>query len=234
MTKGDAKASADIDVAANLAAVKSAIAKARADAGLPEAGTEIVAVSKKHGADRIRPALETGHRAFGENRVQEAVAKWPRLKDAHAGIELHLVGSLQSNKAEDAVALFDVIQSLDRPKLARKLGEAMDKTGRRPRLFIQVNTGEEPQKGGVALDDLPALVTLVRDELQLPLAGLMCLPPVDDAPALHFALLKKLAARHGLGALSMGMSADFESAAALDADYVRIGTAIFGERPDQT
>jgi len=220
-----------IDVAANLAAVKSAIAEAQRETGLEGNAPAVVAVSKKHGPERIRPALAAGHRVFGENRVEEAQEKWPALKAEYPDTQLHMVGQLQSRKVADAVGLFDVIQTLDRPKLARRLAKAMEETGERPRLFIQVNTGEEPQKGGVALDDLPDLLRLSRDELALPIDGLMVLPPAGDEPALHFALLAKLARRHGLAQLSMGMSGDYTVAAAMGADYVRIGEAIFGARP---
>ncbi len=218
------------EVAGNIAAVKSRMATARAQAGLDEQLPRIIAVSKRQPEDRIRAALEAGHRLFGENRVQEAADRWPALRRDYDGIELHMVGPLQSNKADEAVRLFDAIHSLDRPKLARALARAMEDSGRRSDLFIQVNTGEEPQKGGVLPDDLESLLSLARNELALPVRGLMCLPPVDDDPALHFALLVKLADRHGLEALSMGMSADVDIAACLGADYVRVGTAIFGAR----
>lgn len=221
-----------VDVAANLAAVKSRIATARREAGLPAAGTRLVAVAKRQPEARLQAALAAGHRLFGENRIEEAQARWPALRRAYPEVGLHFVGQLQSRKAEEAVALFDAIETLDRPKLARKLAAAMEKAGRRPRLFVQVNTGEEPQKGGVTPAALPALIRLSRDELGLPVEGLMCLPPKDDDPALHFALLVKLARRHGLSRLSMGMSGDYEIAAAMGADYVRVGEAVFGPRPE--
>jgi len=220
-----------VDVAANLAAVNSAIAAARREAGLPADGTRLVAVAKRQPEARLRAALGAGHRLFGENRIEEAESRWPELCRAYPEVELHFVGQLQSRKVEEAVRLFDVIETLDRAKLARKLAAAMEKAGRRPRLFIQVNTGEEPQKGGVTPADLPALIRLSRDELALPVEGLMCLPPKDDDPALHFALLAKLARRHDLPRLSMGMSGDYEIAAAMGADYVRVGEAVFGPRP---
>lgn len=223
-----------IDVAQNLADVRTRIRKACAQTGTGNPDCTIIAVSKLHGMARIRAALEAGHRDFGENRVQEAESKWPDLKTEFPDVCLHLVGPLQSNKVRRAVALFDVIHSVDRAKIARAIARAGDETGRRPRLFIQVNTGEEPQKAGVAPDDLDGLVALCRDDLDLPLVGLMCIPPADDDPALHFALLAKLARRTGLERLSMGMSADFEIAASMGADYVRIGTAIFGSRPAPT
>ncbi len=213
------------DVAANLAEVAARVAAAGGE------NVRIVAVSKTHGADRIRPALEAGHRIFGENRVQEATAKWPALKDAFERVELHLVGPLQTNKAREAVRLFDVIQSVDRPKLARRLADEMARAGRRPACYVQVNTGEEPQKAGVPPAEADALIAACRDEYGLPVEGLMCLPPFDEDPAPHFALLAQIARRNGLGVLSMGMSADFEIAIQFGATHVRIGTAIFGPRP---
>jgi pyridoxal phosphate enzyme (YggS family) len=190
----------------------------------------LIAVSKTHGEERIRPVLEAGHRVFGENRVQEAKAKWPALRAAFPDIALHLVGPLQSNKVADAVALFDAIHSLDRVKLADALAAEVARSGRTPQLFVQVNTGEEPQKAGVAPRDAKAFVHLCRDEKQLPVVGLMCIPPVDENPAPHFALLQKLARETGLAQLSMGMSEDFTTAIRFGATHVRIGTAIFGAR----
>ncbi len=178
----------------------------------------------------IEAALVAGQRHFGENRVQEAAAKFPALRATHPDLRLHLIGPLQTNKAEGAVALFDVIHSLDRPKLAKALASAMAKLGRRPDLIIQVNTGEEPQKAGVAPHELPGLVALARDRLGLSITGLMCIPPVEEPPAPHFALLAKLAARHGLPLLSMGMSDDFPTAIAMGATHVRVGSRIFGRR----
>lgn len=218
------------EVAGNIAEVKSCMAAARAHAGLDDRLPAIIAVSKRQPENRIRAALAAGHRLFGENRVQEAADRWPALRRDHDDVALHMVGALQSNKAAEAVRLFDAIHSLDRPKLARALAKALADSDRRPDLFIQVNTGEEPQKGGVLPADLEALLALARDELALPVRGLMCLPPADDDPALHFALLANLARRHDLDALSMGMSGDYETAACLGADYVRVGTAIFGAR----
>ena len=182
------------------------------------------------GADAIEPVLAAGHRLFGENRVQEAERKWPPLKARYADIELHLIGPLQTNKARDAVKLFDVIETLDRPKLAHALRAAMDKEARRPDLFVQVNTGNEPQKAGVPLEELDALLDLAR-QLDLPIKGLMCIPPADEEPALHFALLAKRAAAADLSWISMGMSGDFETAITLGATHVRVGSAIFGPRP---
>ncbi len=174
--------------------------------------------------------LEAGHRIFGENRVQEAKAKWPALRDRYPGIELHLIGSLQSNKAKEAVALFDAIHTVDRPKIAEAIAAEMAKQGRRPQLFIEVNTGEEAQKGGVAPRDAEALLRLCRNDLKLDVAGLMCIPPHDEEPGVHFAFLAKLARELGLAGLSMGMSADFEKAIAFGATHVRVGSLIFGER----
>ena len=218
--------------AENLAAVLDRIAAARSKAVAPAGETHLVAVAKTHGAERILPVLEAGHRVFGENRVQEAKAKWPALRERFPDIELHLIGPLQTNKVRDALELFDVIETLDRPRLAEALKAEIDKRGpgRVRQLFVEVNTGDEPQKAGVAPKDVAGFVAQCRDGLKLPVAGLMCIPPVDEEPALHFALLKKLAAECGLAYLSMGMSADFETAIRFGATHVRVGTAIFGER----
>jgi pyridoxal phosphate enzyme (YggS family) len=218
--------------AENLAAVLERMGAAREAAVAPAAETHLVAVTKSHGAERIVPVLEAGHRIFGENRVQEAKAKWPALRERYPDIELHLVGPLQTNKVRDALDLFDVVETVDRPRLAEALRAEIDKrgAGRTMRFFIEVNTGEEPQKGGVAPMDVAAFAARCRDELKLPIAGLMCIPPMSEEPALHFALLKKLGRECGLEALSMGMSADFETAIRFGATHVRIGTAIFGER----
>lgn len=213
------------------AEICAAITAAEADAGRPPGSVTLVAVSKFHDGDRIRPVLAAGHRVFGENRVQEAEGKWPALKDAFPGVELHLIGPLQSNKAREAVALFDVIESVDRPKIAEALAREMDRQGRRPRCLVQVNTGEEPQKAGVLPGEADAFLARCRDEWTLPVEGLMCIPPVDEEPALHFALLREIARRNGLSVLSMGMSDDYPTAVALGATHVRIGTAIFGTRP---
>jgi hypothetical protein len=191
----------------------------------------LVAVSKTLDAEAITPVLEAGQRVFGENRVQEAKAKWPDLRARTPGIELHLVGSLQSNKAREAVALFDAIHSIDRPKIAEAIAAEMARQGRRLQLFIEVNTGEEPQKAGVLPGDVAALLRRCREDLKLDVAGLMCLPPQEEEPAVHFAFLAKLAAELGLTGLSMGMSADFETAIAFGATHVRVGTDIFGTRP---
>jgi len=214
-----------------LAEVSRHIAEAARAANRNPADVTLVAVSKTHGADRVRELLEAGHRVFGENRVQEAQGKFPDLKAAWPDLELHLIGPLQTNKARDAVALFDVVQSVDREKLATALVKEMDRLDRRPSCFIQVNTGEEPQKAGILPQDLDAFVAACRNRYQLPVVGLMCIPPVDEEPALHFALLAKMAARNGLAKLSMGMSADYETAVRLGATHVRVGSALFGARP---
>lgn len=219
----------DASAAARLAEVKGAIARAARLARRDADAVTLIAVSKTHPAEAIAPLIEAGQCVFGENRVQEAAAKWPRLRQRHAGIELHLVGQLQSNKAEEAVALFDVIHSVDRPSLVEALAKAMAKAGRRLPCFVQVNIGDEPQKGGCPVADLPALLERCRDA-ELPLAGLMCIPPADVEPAPYFALLAKLARRHDLTGLSMGMSGDFETAVTIGASHVRVGTALFGDR----
>uniref|UniRef100_UPI003BAA33BC YggS family pyridoxal phosphate-dependent enzyme n=1 Tax=Stappia sp. TaxID=1870903 RepID=UPI003BAA33BC len=217
--------------AANLAGIRDTIARAERAAGRASGEVTLVAVSKTFDADAIRPVLEAGQRVFGENRVQEAQGKWPGLREEFSGVELHLIGPLQSNKAKEAVALFDVIHSIDREKIARALKAECEAQGRNLRFFIQVNTGEEPQKAGIAPQEADAFIALCREELGLDIAGLMCIPPVDEVPAPHFALLAKIAARNGLSGLSMGMSSDFESAIAMGATHVRVGSAIFGTRP---
>ena len=217
--------------AANLAGIRDTIARAERAAGRASGEVTLVAVSKTFDADAIRPVLEADQRVFGENRVQEAQGKWPGLWEEFSGVELHLIGPLQSNKAKEAVALFDVIHSIDREKIARALKAECEAQGRNLRFFIQVNTGEEPQKAGIAPQEADAFIALCREELGLDIAGLMCIPPVDEVPAPHFALLAKIAARNGLSGLSMGMSSDFESAIALGATHVRVGSAIFGTRP---
>ena len=189
----------------------------------------LIAVSKTHGPEAILPLLDAGQRVFGENRVQEAQGKWPALRESHPGIELHLIGQLQSNKAEEAVALFDVIHSLDRPSLLTALARAMDKAGRQVPCFVQVNIGDEPQKGGCPIAELPAFLAQVR-ATDIPLAGLMCIPPADTEAAPFFAFLAKLAADNGITGLSMGMSGDYETAVMLGATHVRVGTALFGGR----
>jgi hypothetical protein len=218
------------DVAANLTAVRSRIEAAAKAAGRAPGSVTLVAVAKTQPAALVRQALAAGQRVFGENRVQEAMEKYPDLRAAHADLVLHLIGPLQTNKARQAVALFDVIETLDRPRLAASLAEEMARAGRRPLCFVQVNTGEEAQKSGVAPGEADAFVRRCREEFALPVAGLMCIPPLDDEPAPHFALLAKIAARNGLDRLSMGMSGDFEIAIQFGATHVRLGTAVFGER----
>ena len=217
------------DPAALLSDIADRIARAARIAGRKVEEITLVAVSKTHPAERIAPLIAAGQRVFGENRVQEAAEKWPALRAAHPGIELHLVGQLQSNKAEDAVALFDCIHSLDRPSLVSALGKAMDKAGRQVPCFVQVNIGAEEQKGGCAIADLPALLAEAR-AAQIPVIGLMCVPPLGIEPAPFFALLDKLAADHGLPGRSMGMSDDFATAIMLGATHVRVGSALFGAR----
>lgn len=209
--------------------IRARIAQAERIAGRPAGEVTLVAISKTKPAEAILPLIAQGQTVFGENRVQEAQAKWPALREAHPAIALHLVGQLQSNKAEDAVRLFDCIHSLDRPSLVSALAKAMDKVGRRLPCFVQVNIGEEEQKGGCAIADLPALLAEAR-AADLPLAGLMCVPPAGIEPAPFFALLDKLAEDHGLSGRSMGMSDDFETAIMLGATHVRIGSALFGAR----
>ncbi|MEQ9490027.1 MAG: YggS family pyridoxal phosphate-dependent enzyme [Alphaproteobacteria bacterium] len=213
-----------------LKAVRGRIAAAEKTAGRADGETVLVAVSKTFDAEDIRPVLQAGQRVFGENRVQEAEAKWPGLKQDFEGVELHLIGPLQTNKIKQALAVFDVIQTVDREKLARKLAREMDAAGIRPACLVQINTGEEPQKAGVAPADADAFIALCRDELKLPVTGVMCIPPADEQPAPHFALLAKIADRNGLAVVSMGMSADFETAVQLGATHVRVGSAIFGAR----
>ena len=220
-----------VDVAANLAAVTAEVQQAARDTGRDAGEITLIAVSKGHPVSLIQTALATGHVAFGENRVQEACEKWRALRTEWPGAALHYIGALQTNKARDAVAIADAIHAIDRPKLAQALAREMERQGRRPDCFIQVNTGAEPQKAGVLPEDLDALVAKCRDDLKLPVIGLMCIPPAAEDPAPHFALLRDLAARHGLDCLSMGMSADYRAAIAHGATHVRIGTAIFGERP---
>ena len=209
--------------------VRARIAHAAKLARRDPAGIALIAVSKTHPAEQIVPLLEAGQRLFGENRVQEAQAKWPALREAHGDIALHLIGQLQSNKADDAVSLFDCIHSLDRPSLVTALARAMDKAGRQVPCYVQVNIGAEEQKGGCAIADLPGLLTQAR-AAGLPLAGLMCVPPAGIEPAPFFALLDKLAADHGLAGRSMGMSDDFETAIMLGATHLRVGSALFGAR----
>ena len=213
-----------------LAAMEHDIARACQEARRDRASVTLIAVSKTFDAGAITPVIEAGQRVFGENRVQEAKAKWPGLMSAHPGIALHLIGPLQSNKAKEAVALFDAIHSVDRPSICEALAKEIASQKRQPQLFVQLNTGEEPQKAGVAPGDADAFIAGCRAKYGLSLAGLMCIPPLNDAPAPHFALTAKIAARNGLTNLSMGMSADFAIAIQLGATHVRVGSAIFGHR----
>jgi pyridoxal phosphate enzyme (YggS family) len=215
---------------ARLADVKARIAAAADAAGRDPAAVRLVAIAKTFGAADIVPVLEAGHRIFGENRVQEARGKWPALSARYPGIELHLVGALQSNKAKEAVELFDAIHSIDRPRIAEAVAAEIARQGRRLALFIQVNTGEEPQKAGVAPGETAALLGHCREDLGIAIAGLMCIPPVEEEAAVHFAFLARLARELGLESLSMGMSADFETAIAFGATHVRVGSDIFGPR----
>lgn len=213
-----------------LASVQTDIRDAEAEFGRDPGSVTLIAVSKTFEAKDIRPVLIAGQRVFGENRVQEAMHKWPGLREEFDDIELHLIGPLQSNKAREAVATFDVIHTVDRPKIAKALKAEMDKQGRALPCFVQVNTGEEPQKAGIAPKDVDAFVRYCREEVGLTIIGLMCIPPVEEAPGEHFALLEKIAERNGLQKLSMGMSADYPVAVGFGATHVRVGSAIFGSR----
>jgi pyridoxal phosphate enzyme (YggS family) len=218
------------NIAANLAAVREKIAAAVRGAGRPPDSVTLVAVSKTHPAATVRQALVAGHRVFGENRVQEAEAKYPALREEFPELALHLIGPLQTNKVRDALSIFDVIESVDRPRLAQALAKEMEHRGRQLPCLIEVNTGEEPQKAGVLPAEADGFIAECRDRLGLPIVGLMCVPPLDEEPATHFALLREIARRNDLGILSMGMSADFEKAIRFGATHVRVGTAIFGAR----
>jgi pyridoxal phosphate enzyme (YggS family) len=218
------------DSPSGLVAVEREIARACKDAGRERNSVQLVAVSKTLGADAIMPVLAAGQRVFGENRVQEAKAKWPVIIASSTGVELHLIGPLQSNKAKEAVGLFDAIHSVDRPSICEALAKEIEKQGRSPTLFVQINTGEEPQKAGIAPADADAFIAKCRKDYGLTIAGLMCIPPAEDAPAPHFALTAKIAARNGLKLLSMGMSADFPAAIQMGATHIRVGSAIFGHR----
>jgi hypothetical protein len=220
----------DAATSTGLEHVRAEIARACRDAGRDPAEVTLIAVSKTFGADTIEPVIELGQRVFGENRVQEAKAKWPLLLSKHPGAKLHLVGPLQSNKAKEAVALFEAIHSVDRASLCEALSKEISKQKRQPSLFVEINTGAEPQKAGVLPQDADAFLVACRDKYGLSISGLMCIPPLDDAPGPHFALTAKIAKRNGLKLLSMGMSADFATAIALGATHVRVGRAIFGER----
>lgn len=219
------------DVVENLGLVKASIDRAAAEAGRPAGAVNLTVVSKRFEGTQIEPLLVAGQRVFGENRVQEAQQKWPVLRARFEGCQLRLIGPLQSNKALEAVTLFDVIETLDRPKLAAALARAMEKSGRRPECLVQVNTGEESQKAGIAPTEAHAFIQQCLVEYQLPVTGLMCIPPVNEPPAPHFSLLHKLAEESGLSVVSMGMSSDYEIACQLGASHVRVGSAIFGVRP---
>lgn len=218
------------DAALKLNAVREAMARAEDAAGRAVGSVQLVAVSKTYDVDAIRPFLTAGQRVFGENRVQEAKAKWPELKAAFPDVQLHLIGPLQTNKVRDAVVLFDVIETIDRPKLARAVADEIGRSGRAPRCLIQVNIGDEAQKAGVAPDQAPALLRLCRAEFSLPIAGLMCIPPADLPPEPYFRQLAALAADLGLAEISMGMSGDYPQAIACGATHVRVGSALFGQR----
>lgn len=213
-----------------LSSVGENIAASARDAGRSPDDVQLIAVSKTFAGEDIRPVLQAGHRVFGENRVQEAQGKWPELRADYPDVDLHLIGPLQSNKAKDAVALFDAIHTVDRPKIATAIADEMKKQSRQLQLFVQVNTGEEEQKAGVMPADAKAFVDMCRSELKLEIVGLMCIPPINEEPALHFAFLSKLAGELDLKGLSMGMSADFETAIKFGATHVRVGSAIFGAR----
>jgi len=214
----------------NIVEVQQTIEQSCREANRAPQSITLIAVSKTFDAGAIRPVLSTGHRVFGENRVQEAQKKWPALIEEFPGVELHLIGPLQSNKVRDAVELFDIIHTIDRPKIARAIATEIARTKRKLRLFVQVNTGEEPQKAGVLPGDLDGFYGLCRDDLNLDISGLMCIPPLGEEPAIHFAFLAERAKDLGLENLSMGMSADFETAIQMGATHIRVGTAIFGRR----
>lgn len=220
------------DPGAGLDEIRRRIDIACGEAGKDAAAVTVTAVSKKHEAGQIERALAAGHRVFGENRVQEAMSKWPALKEKYPDAQIRLIGPLQTNKAKDAVAFFDAIETVDRPKLARMLADAITSAGRSPNLFVQINIGDEPQKAGVGLGEADEFLESCKKEYGLTISGLMCIPPLGEPPAPYFALLKKIADRNGVGLLSMGMSADFETAVQLGATHVRIGTQIFGPRPN--
>lgn len=220
------------DIASALSVVRAEIAQACREANRNPASVTLIAVSKTFGADAIEGAIAAGQRVFGENRVQETKAKWPEIRARHDGLSLHLIGPLQSNKAKEAVALFDAIHTVDRPSVCEALAKEIQKQARSPELFVEINTGAEPQKAGILPENADAFLRECRDRYELTISGLMCIPPVDEAPAPHFALTAKIAARNGLALLSMGMSADFATAIQFGATHVRVGSAIFGTRPD--
>jgi PLP dependent protein len=218
------------DISSELAKVREQIAAACREAGREPASVTLIAVTKTFGADAIEPVIAAGQKTFGENRVQESKAKWPAIRERHPDLALHLIGPLQSNKAKEALVLFDAIHSVDRPSICEALAKEIQKAGKQPLLFVQVNTGAEPQKAGVLPENADAFIKECRDTYQFNIAGLMCIPPFDEAPAPHFALTAKIAERNGLKLLSMGMSADFSVAIAFGATHVRVGSAIFGGR----
>ncbi len=218
------------DIATNLATVRARIAAAAEAKGRRGDSVKLIAVSKAQPAAKVDHALAAGHRLFGENRVQEATAKWPEIKARHGDVELHLIGPLQTNKVRDAMALFDVVETVDRAKLARALAAEMARSDRRVPCYIQVNTGEEAQKSGIGPEEADDFIALCREEIKLPVAGLMCIPPLGEEPALHFALLREIARRNQIDTISMGMSADFETAIRFGATHVRVGRAVFGAR----
>ena len=220
------------DISAGLQQVRDEIAAACRDAVRDPSSVTLIAVSKTFGEDAVEQAIAAGQKTFGENRVQESKSKWPALRERPAGLALHLIGPLQSNKAKEALALFDAIHSVDRPSICDALAKEIQKAGQQPLLFVQVNTGAEPQKAGVLPENADAFIKDCRTTYNFDIAGLMCIPPVEDAPAPHFALTAKIAARNGLALLSMGMSADFATAIAFGATHVRVGSAIFGSRPN--
>jgi pyridoxal phosphate enzyme (YggS family) len=218
------------NISSGLAQVKTEIAKACREAGRDPSSVTLIAVSKTFPAETIAQAIAAGQRVFGENRVQESKGKWPVLREKHPDVALHLIGPLQSNKAKEAVALFDAIHSVDRPSLCAALSKEIEKAGKSPQLFVEINTGEEPQKAGIVPQDADAFLAACRDQYGLKIDGLMCIPPFDEAPAPHFALTAKIAQRNGLTLLSMGMSADYQTAIEFGATHVRVGSAIFGGR----
>jgi pyridoxal phosphate enzyme (YggS family) len=218
------------DVVAALAEVKENVARACREAGREPSSVTLIAVTKTFGPEAVEPVIAAGQQVFGENRVQESKAKWPALRDRHPGLDLHLIGPLQSNKAKEAVELFDAIHSVDRPSICEALAREIEKQDKRPLLFVQLNTGAEPQKAGILPEKADAFLASCRDDYGLTISGLMCIPPMNEAPAPHFALTAKIAARNGLRLLSMGMSGDYEIAVQFGATHIRVGSAIFGAR----
>ncbi len=230
MTNNSSQDLATQSPAERLAAVENKIDTALGEAGRSREELTLIAVSKTQPAENIDPVIAAGQKVFGENRVQEAQGKWPQLRERFTDLELHLIGGLQTNKVRDALQLFDVIHTVDRPKLARTIANELARSDRQPQLFVQVNTGEESQKSGVDPREADEFLRQCRETYQLPIAGLMCIPPIEDEPSLHFALLRKIAQRNGISGLSMGMSADYDVAIQFGATHIRVGTAIFGPR----